>query len=405
MSRASVLVAAGGAPWEPSILEMLAGSAPGVSLLRRCVDVRDLLAHAAIGQGTAVLIAEDLPGLDADTVAALHRCRLTVVVLTESGVTDDPRLTRLGVDAVLPVTPVSGVIEAVSAPAPDGRHIVAPVPARDSSGRLLAVWGPAGAPGRTTLAVGIAAELAHRDAGVLLMDVDPYGGAVAQHLGVLDEASGLLASARMGNAGVLDADRLAATARQLGPRLRLLTGLPRADRWVEVRDAAFEQLLDAALALEPWVVADTGFSLEDDPTDPFGGTAARRNAMTLLTLERAAAVVVVGSADPVGLARLVRGLVELGEVVPGATLQVVVNRTRASLGWREQDVAQMVEDFVTPAGLHFLPEDQRGADKALLGGRTLVECGDSPLRRAVGRVVDALAGAVPAGRSRGRLRV
>ena len=35
----------------------------------------------------------------------------------------------------------------------------------------------------------------------LLLDADPYGGAVAQHLAVLDDASGLLAAARLANAG------------------------------------------------------------------------------------------------------------------------------------------------------------------------------------------------------------
>ena len=52
----------------------------------------------------------------------------------------------------------------------------------------MAVWGPTGAPGRTTVAVGLATELASRGRGTLLLDADPYGGAVAQHLGVLDQA-------------------------------------------------------------------------------------------------------------------------------------------------------------------------------------------------------------------------
>ena len=48
-----------------------------------------------------------------------------------------------------------------------------------------------------------------------LLDADPYGGAVGQHLAVLDEVSGLLAAARLANAGELDAARLAGLAREV----------------------------------------------------------------------------------------------------------------------------------------------------------------------------------------------
>ncbi len=84
-----------------------------------------------------------------------------------------------------------------------------PVPHPDdgSLGRVVAVHGPTGAPGRTTVAIGLAAEHAHRGHRSVLVDADPHGGAVAQHLGVLDEVSGLLASARLVNSGALDARR------------------------------------------------------------------------------------------------------------------------------------------------------------------------------------------------------
>ncbi len=89
-----------------------------------------------------------------------------------------------------------------------------PTKTSPSGGRVLVVWGPAGAPGRTTVAVGLASEIAAAGHECLLLDVDAYGGAVAQHLGVLDEVSGLLAAARAANAGQLDEDRLERTRPQ-----------------------------------------------------------------------------------------------------------------------------------------------------------------------------------------------
>ncbi len=269
---------------------------------------------------------------------------------------------------------------------------------------MLAVWGPTGAPGRTTVAVGLAAELAHREHATMLVDVDGYGGAVAQHLGVLDEMSGLLGAARLANSGQLDHDRLVSLARQINPALRILTGLPRADRWSEVRDVAFDQLLELARSLGRYVVLDTGFSLEQDANAAFGSIAPARNSMTLAALENADEVVVVGSADPVGLARLARALVELLETVSGCTLRIAVNRARPSLGWGEHEVRAMIEGFVTPSSVHFLPDDRTAADRAMVSGKSLVELGDSALRRGLADLANAVTGEVGSGPRRMWLR-
>jgi hypothetical protein len=99
---------------------------------------------------------------------------------------------------------------------------------------------------------------------------------------------------------------------------------------------------------------------------------------------------VVGAADPVGLARLARGLVELEDAVPGVSPRVVVNRTRPTLGWSDQEIRDMVEGFARPVGLHFLPEDRAAADRALMAGKSLVESGESPLRSAIGDLARGL---------------
>ena len=372
--RVAVLVAAAGAPWEAEALDRIERGGPRLVLTKRCVDLTDLLATASTGLASVAVIAPGLVGLDADSVDHLRRSGLGLVLVgapEELRDGEPERLRRLGVEQVLTSDQLAGLADAVSsagadaAPArpPSPPHRADPDPAGDprARGRTVAVWGPAGAPGRTTLAVGLAAELAHAGHDVLLLDVDPYGGAVAQHLGVLDEVSGLLAAARSANSGLLDADRLAGLARQVDEHLRVLTGLPRADRWAEVRPAAFAELLEQAARLVPYVVLDTGFSLESDPGDPFGGTAPQRNEMTLAAVRGADEVLVVGAADPVGLARLARGLVELRDLVPGVRPRVVVNRTRSTLGWGDREIRGMVEGFVTPVDVHFVPDDRAAA--------------------------------------------
>ena len=132
----------------------------------------------------------------------------------------------------------------------------------------MTVWGPAGAPGRTTLATGLAAELARRGCRTTLVDADPYGGAVAQQLGILDEVSGLLAAARVTAGGMLG-ERFGSVQRTIGPHLGVVTGLPRPDRWVEVRPGVVEHLLEVGRD-HGHVVVDTGFSLEQDPASISG---------------------------------------------------------------------------------------------------------------------------------------
>ena len=62
---------------------------------------------------------------------------------------------------------------------------------------------PTGAPGRSTVALNLAAELAVH-APTLLVDCDTYGSSVAQSLGLLDEAPGMAAACRAADQGALD---------------------------------------------------------------------------------------------------------------------------------------------------------------------------------------------------------
>jgi MinD-like ATPase involved in chromosome partitioning or flagellar assembly len=389
--RVTVLLAAGGEAWEAAALRLLSGATTLV--VKRCVDLSDLLASAATGQAEVAVVAGDLVGLDADAVT--HLLRSDVRCVTVGGDAGD--LTRIGVAGAVAEDELDQLTEVVGAAGT--RELVAelgPGPGASldrtrSRGRVIAVHGPAGAPGRTTLAIGLAAEHAHRGEPTVLVDADPHGGAVAQHLGVLDEVSGLLAAARLVNAGSLDADAFARCRRIVVDGFEVLTGLPRPDRWVEARPGVLDAVLDRAREVGE-VVVDTGFSLEDDADlDRF----VSRNQLTLDAMAAATHVVIVGSAEPTGLARLARTLVELRDAT-SVPVTVVVNRMRDSLGWSRRDIAGMVEGYIRPAGVHFLPEDRPTTDRALVAGKSVVELGDSPLRRALVELHDAVFAAQPA---------
>jgi MinD-like ATPase involved in chromosome partitioning or flagellar assembly len=386
------LLVSTGAPWESRALTGL-NAHPGVVVLKRCVDVDDLLAAASAGQAHVAVLDAELAGLDAAVVDELTAYGVRPVAVAADVDAARARAGHIGVRAVVAAGQVDELAEVVAAgaeptePSVAAAHEAPPAPPPTMRGRVVAVWGPAGAPGRTTVAAALAAELGRRRLDTLLVDADPYGGAVAQQLGILDEVSGLLSAARLAAGGGL-AERFATVQRDLDGRFRVLTGLPRADRWVEIRPGTLTQVIERARG-EAQLVLDTGFSIEESPAADVGARP-ERNGLTIEALESADDILVVGSAEPVGLARMARAVAELHDRVAAPRVRLVVNRMRATLGWRETDVVDMLSGFGPHQGVHFLPDDQAAVDRAQVAGRSLVEMGDSPLTRAVARLVDAM---------------
>ncbi len=432
--RVPVLTAVSDAVWESQLVVAFERGELGVVVVRRCVDLADLLATASTGQAQAVILSADLRRLDRAALGRLAVSGVAVVALAPPGDEEaERRLRALGVRHVLPSdsTPEdlsAAVVRAVdrtsglSATAGD-RVAVAdprtalPVPppaaadraqAEPGAGRVVAVWGPTGAPGRTTVAVGLASELAALGRAALLVDADVYGGVVAQVLGLLDESPGLAAAARLANAGTLELAPLAALARTVSPGLRVLSGIARADRWPELRPAALEGVLALARSLAAVTVVDCGFALDQDEELAYDTTAPRRNGATLAVLAEADTVLAVGTADPVGLQRLVRGLAELQEAVPGVQPRVVVNRVRSTAvpGHAEQEIEAALARYAGVREVVHVPLDVAGVDAAVATGRTLAEAAPtSPARLALARLAADVAGVAPpaARRRRGLL--
>lgn len=322
-----------------------------------------------------MVLSADLRRLDREALSRLAHARVAVVGLVPPGdLAAERQLAQLGVVHVLPAdstvervsatllvaaqqlgrpgqptaragSPMAwgdprraaaeGAVQAPDQPADVGTAGEDNAP----DGRILAVWGPHGAPGRTTVAVGLAA------------------------------------AARAAGSGGLDLAALAALARTVAPGLRVLTGIARSDRWLELRPSALEVVLERSRALAPFTVVDCGFCLERDEELSFDTAVPRRNGATLEILQSADRVVVVGSADPVGLQRLIRGIGELREVLPEVTPTVVVNRVRSSAipGDVGAQVRTALARYTGVEQVHLVPMDVAGLDAAVATGRTLQE--------------------------------
>jgi MinD-like ATPase involved in chromosome partitioning or flagellar assembly len=418
-----VFTAVTGAAWESALVGALVRADHGVTVVRRCVDVSELLAVAATGTGQAALLSAELRRLDGEAIARLAAAGVAVVGLVEPG--DDraeERLHQLGVAFVLPADSepesiADALREAVAAgAAAPGRDVADPRAALPAlgppdaaedrpagRGRVVAVWGPTGAPGRTTVAVGLADEAARLGVSTLLIDADVYGGVVAQVLGLLDESPGLAGAARLAGGGTLDVAALVRLAWAVRPQLRVLTGLARPERWPELRPRAVATVLEEARRLADLIVVDCSFNLEDDEELSYDTAVPRRNGATLAVLDAADSVLCVSGADPIALQRSVRALDVLRDVLPDADPVVVVNQVRRGPvpGEPRAEIAAAMERFSGREVTFFLPADRTATDAALASGRTLAEVAQhSPLRIGLRSLAASIAGVVAPARDR-----
>lgn len=380
-SPTPIVVAFASTPWESALIAALTHPTSSAHVVRRCVDVADLVAVASAGVARVAVVSAGLPRLDANVVLQLHDRDVAVVGCVDNDVGPEAeRLRAIGVDEIVGVDEsfagLFATIESRSrlraADVAVARTVVEPA---TSAGSLVAVWGPVGSPGRTSVAIALADEAARAGIDSLLIDADVYSSSIAQSLGIVDDAPGIAAACRRGDSGTLDAPGLAKLCVQVRNGPRVLTGLPRPDRWMELRPSGLVRLWEAARSLSSTVIVDCGFALDHDEDVLFDTLAPRRNAATLTALENADVVVAVGGGEPIGIARLVRGLLDLRDVVPDTEIRVVVTRVRPDpIGAKPE--RQIRAALARHAGIHnvvCIPDDRLAYDRAARDGRTVAE--------------------------------
>ena len=279
----------------------------------------------------------------------------------------------------------------------------APLPAVPRTGpRVIAVWGPPGAPGRSTVAIELAVELARGGRHVGLVDADTHAPSVALALGLADEGPGFAAACRQAELGGLDARELSRVSMGLGPSgVDVLTGINRPSRWPELSEARVERALAVCREWAEYVVVDVAAPLERDEEIVSDLAGPRRNAATIAAVRAADLVVGVAAADPVGVARFLRAHSELRATIGSTPVVVLANRLRpGALGIDARgQVRRTLDRFGGIGDVWFVPQDPRAADAALLAARPIAEVAPkSPFTLAIRRFVGEAV--VPAGSGR-----
>lgn len=370
-----------------------------LSIVARCLTADQVIARAR-GSGAAVaLIAFDLHRLGSDTLAALIRTRIALVVLAPDPTSlplptrdefpglilpldADPQAIRSALRAAIrgersassplrhrPVGEASGPGQARGSPAPSGVM-------------LCAASGP-GSPGRTTVVLNLALALG-AVAPTILVDADLVGPSIAAHLD-LNPARNLAMLAHSDPMTPVAWERaLAEDVQSLGarsPQGFVLCGLPKLDLRTTISRGFFERLIAELRQRYGYILCDLG-------ADLLGADLSVHRA----ALGLADQILFVTAADLVDLWRGRAGcdlLRDYLRVAPERTA-LVINRHQA----RHHNGRSEIEASFGMAAAAVIPDDPVGAMRALADQQPLV----LNARSRAGRALIDLAERICAGR-------
>lgn len=238
----------------------------------------------------------------------------------------------------------------------------------EGSSKTIAVWGPVGSPGKSTIALNLACELALSGASVFLLDLDLVAPSLAQMLGLTEHPAGLAAACRLAAQNrfdIMQLERLSVRVAAGRQSVALMTGISSSTRWPEVTTESLITILELASQHFDYLVLDLASSLESGLRQPH--VALERNQVTSLAISLSEFVIAVCAADPVSIERFLANEPFVRQSTAGEPL-ILVNRLRKSvLGASAKN--QITETLSRLANLSvhgFVPDDPAACDQALL---------------------------------------
>ncbi|MBE7518468.1 MAG: hypothetical protein HS107_04400 [Thermoflexaceae bacterium] len=366
-----VLLAIGNPERERQLLTALRDG--GCTIAGRSLDGPSLVQQAVVGNGDVVLAAAGLHRLTGESLIAVRESGVPMVLLAGAGEAE----AYDGLSYVLPAASDGPVIIAALHEAIRRGAVASQATADNPStpertdagyqenGEIIALVSGKGAPGATTIAIGLAAALGARGRSVLLIDGDLRGGAVGPYLD-LDPRRGLSGL----SAGPSDRPERVLDELQDGPGFSVLTGIERPEAQERLKPERIAGTVSALQEHFDVILIDGGETLS-------GVTSAVGAAF----LRSAESVLLVTTADLLGLwsARASLRFVTESLGVPAEAVSAIVNRRDGS----EQYGAHEVERALGIRVVAAIPEDVRAARRA--------RANQAPITAAGGKAAQALA--------------
>ncbi|MBE7518351.1 MAG: hypothetical protein HS107_03810 [Thermoflexaceae bacterium] len=246
--------------------------------------------------------------------------------------------------------------------------------AYEGSSEVIALVSGKGAPGTTTLAIGLAAAVGTKGRSVLLIDGDLRGGAVCPYLD-LDPRRGLSGL----TVGPTDRPERLLDELQDGPGFSILAGVERPEAQERLLPERISGTVSALQERFDVIILDCGETLS--------GVTSARGAVFLRSAER---LLLVTTADLLGLWNARASLRFMTESlgVPPEAVCAVVNRGHGTDEYAEHDVERALGLRVLAA----IPEDRRAARRARVNHAPIAAAGGKAAR-AIAELASLLVGA------------
>jgi len=363
------------ADWFSELARWATSAAAPIEFVK-CMSAQEARVRLSSGRAhSAMLVGDRASGLDRDLVDSARSAGTAVIVVDPAHHRD---WSDLGVSGVLH-TPFdrSELVSALQQHATpvtttEARVADSPTPLGTWRGQLVAVTGPGGA-GSSTTAMALAQTLARRagNAGMVLLADLALNAELAMLHDARDVVPGVQEMVDAHRGGRMTVERTRSLVFDTGDRgYHLLLGLRRHRDWTALRRKSFEATLDTLLRSYRLVIADITADFEGE-SETGSLDVADRNLMSRAVMERADAVVVVGTHGLKGihsLARTIRDL--LANHVEPERLVTVINRSPRHPSGRADDSLALA-NLVRPAdgaevlsGPVFTP-DRRDLEAAL----------------------------------------
>ena len=378
---------------ERQIEEQLFGAEQRAAVVGSAADARELLALAERRHADAVLLAAELPALDAGGCTRLrsYGLRLLGLALDEQNA---QTLDAFGVDQILrPPLSASDIADAcgdeqvVSAEPTSAPERAQSTPRRPRSGSVLAVVAAGGSPGASECAASLAA-LADQRWPTLLLELDLLDNTLALRLGADPQHGSLL--------GLVRAQAADGSLHELLERWTIggtngwpptLVAPPEPELHLDelARPGAIRAALDAAADVCPFVVVDVGSLLSLPGEIP---KAVRVHREALLVAD--AVLLVIGAREQqlrAGRRQLTLLLDELG--IKREQLRIAISEVGAPGAGSKKELESVLAPELAELRLAvdaWLPYDARAATRARRIGSPLA------LARRRGRYTRALRG-------------
>ena len=254
------------------------------------------------------------------------------------------------------VVPQPGRVQGALAFESGGRTVSAP---NRASPETIAVWGPGGSPGRSTVAINLADSITRLGYSVLLVDADLFNPSLSLMLGAPMQGhtlSTLFAElSRNPNAQLKD---FVAETNVKG--LSILPGVSSLARASEIRIELFSSFLSAAAAYDYLV-----FDVAGDLSQP--GSAATPERLTRFLVRESHRMIAVGEANILGIDRLAKQAVDLRKLRHDRPFRFLLNRVESKRR-STVDAAELFERLTKEKVSATLPLDRKTLGAALERG-------------------------------------